>query len=154
MAPMRGPLAVTVLALLATGCATPRTLPRHALAVRSQEMRDPPATGRDQAVLAFATAQVGRPYCWGGRGPACFDCSGLVQSAWRWAGVSLPRTSGAMGAAMSDVPLSEVRPGDVLWWPGHVALYAGAGLEIEALDQRHGVVVRPVASPYRALRPD
>lgn len=105
-------------------------------------------------MLAFAAAQLGRRYCWGGTGPSCFDCSGLVQRAWRSAGVTLPRTSGGMGAALGEVPLQDIRPGDVLWWPGHVALYAGRGREIEALDSQHGVVERPAASPYRALRPD
>jgi cell wall-associated NlpC family hydrolase len=59
-----------------------------------------------------------------------------------------------MRKALRDVPLGEVRPGDILWWPGHVAIYAGGGTEIEALDSRHGVLARRAADPYRALRPD
>jgi cell wall-associated NlpC family hydrolase len=58
-----------------------------------------------------------------------------------------------MGAALADVPLDEVRAGDILWWPGHVGLYAGQGWSIEALDSRHGIVRRPARNPYRALRP-
>jgi peptidoglycan DL-endopeptidase CwlO len=147
---------VLPMALLSTACGatTSRTLPPSALVQRAREGREPPASSRGREVLAFAAAQVGRRYCWGGTGPSCFDCSGLVQTAWRRAGVALPRTSTAMGSALSDVPLDQVRPGDVLWWPGHVAIYAGGGLEIEALDSHDGVVERPAATPHRALRPD
>jgi cell wall-associated NlpC family hydrolase len=158
---MRRPHPLAALALLSlaslatTACGTPsRTLPRSALVDRARDFRDPPPSPRGRQALSFAAAQIGRRYCWGGTGPSCFDCSGLVQTAWRTAGISLPRTSTAMGSALSDVPLDEVRPGDVLWWPGHVAIYAGNGLEIEALDSRHGVVERPAATPYRALRPE
>jgi cell wall-associated NlpC family hydrolase len=104
-------------------------------------------------VVAFAAAQVGHRYCWGGTGPDCFDCSGLVLRAWGSVGVPLPRTSTAMGEALADVPLEDVRAGDILWWPGHVGIYAGGGWSIEALDSRHGVVWRPANNPRRVLRP-
>jgi cell wall-associated NlpC family hydrolase len=58
-----------------------------------------------------------------------------------------------MASALSEVPLEEVRAGDVLWWPGHVGIYAGYGWMVDALDTRHGVVRRPAADPPRALRP-
>jgi cell wall-associated NlpC family hydrolase len=105
-------------------------------------------------VLDFAWAQVGKRYCWGGTGPSCFDCSGLVQRAWGQAGVRLPRTADAIASELPEVPLDEVRAGDILWWPGHVGLYAGDGWVVEALDRRHGVVRRPVMRPpHRAFRP-
>jgi cell wall-associated NlpC family hydrolase len=133
--------------------ATTRALPAHALVVRAREGREPAPDARGRAVVAFAAAQIGHRYCWGGTGPSCFDCSGLVRSAWESAGVELPRTSGAMGAGLAEVPLDEVRAGDILWWPGHVGIYAGDGWSIEALDSRHGVVRRAATNPYRALRP-
>jgi cell wall-associated NlpC family hydrolase len=86
-------------------------------------------------------------------GPGCFDCSGLVSRAWGTVGVRLPRTSEAMATTLAEVPLDEVRAGDILWWPGHVGIYAGYGWAIEALDSGHGVVRRAAANPYRALRP-
>jgi cell wall-associated NlpC family hydrolase len=46
-----------------------------------------------------------------------------------------------------------VRAGDILWWPGHVGIYAGNGWVIDALDRRHGVIARPARDPYRAFRP-
>jgi len=104
--------------------------------------------------VEFASEQVGRRYCWGGTGPYCFDCSGLVQRAWGSVGVHLPRTAGAMSSALDEVPLDHVRPGDVLWWPGHVGIYAGRGWMVDAEDTRHGVVLRrPTREPHRALRP-
>ncbi len=154
---MRRPSFLPAAALAAAtlvGCAGPsRSLPRGSLLVRARDGREPYAPEASREVVAFAAAQVGHPYCWGGTGPGCFDCSGLVQRAWSTAGVRLPRTSTAMAEELVEVPLDEVRPGDILWWPGHVGIYAGAGVSIEALDSRHGVVMRPAADPRRALRP-
>lgn len=142
------------LALAMTACSSStRSVPRSALALHALQARDLPPTAEDREVLQFARAQVGRRYCWGGTGPGCFDCSGLVQRAWSTVGVRLPRTSGAMGQALRDVSVDEIRPGDILWYPGHVALYAGEGRAIEALDSRDGVVERPARDPYRVLRP-
>jgi hypothetical protein len=58
-----------------------------------------------------------------------------------------------MASNVPEVPLDEVRAGDVLWWPGHVGIYAGGGRVIDAYDSRHGVVRRPVVNPRRAFRP-
>jgi peptidoglycan DL-endopeptidase CwlO len=127
-------------------------LPPSALLERAREGRELPTDAPGRYVVEFAEAQLGRRYCWGGTGPDCFDCSGLVQRAWGMAGVRLPRTSGAMGAELAGVPLDEVRAGDILWWPGHVGIYEGDGWSIEALDSKHGVVRRPAANPYRVLR--
>jgi peptidoglycan DL-endopeptidase CwlO len=109
--------------------------------------------GPAASVLAYATAQVGRPYCWGGTGPGCFDCSGLTQKAWQQVGVQLPRTADDVAKKLRAVPLTEVRPGDILWWPGHVALYAGNGWSVEALDKKSGVVMRRAPRPKGAFRP-
>ncbi len=93
------------------------------------------------------------PYCWGGTGPSCFDCSGLVQQAWRSVGVWVPRTTGDIARELPEVSLEDVRAGDILWWPGHVGIYAGSGWVVDALDHTHGVVRRPAMTPYRAFRP-
>jgi cell wall-associated NlpC family hydrolase len=145
-------LVAPVLVLVACSSTT-RTVPRTALALHARSGRELPPTPEAREVLEFARAQVGRRYCWGGSGPACFDCSGLVQRAWSTVGVRLPRTSGAMGDALPGIPVDDIRPGDILWYPGHVALYAGDGRAIEALDSHDGVVERVAKDPYRVLRP-
>jgi cell wall-associated NlpC family hydrolase len=68
-------------------------------------------------------------------------------------GVRVPRTTEAIARELPEVPLDQVRAGDILWWPGHVGIYAGSGWVVDALDHRHGIVRRPAATPYRAFRP-
>jgi cell wall-associated NlpC family hydrolase len=68
-------------------------------------------------------------------------------------GIQLPRTADAIKDALPEVGVDEIRAGDILWWPGHVGVYAGNGWVVEALDARHGVVIRPAWSPQRAFRP-
>ncbi len=152
---MRSFAVAASLAALA-GCASgpPRTLAPSALIARAWSGREPPTTLRAWSVVRFASAQVGKGYCWGGTGPSCFDCSGLVQRAWATAGVRVPRSADLMPSELNEVRLDEVRAGDVLWWPGHVGIYAGNGWAVEALDSRHGVVRRAAATPYRAFRPE
>jgi peptidoglycan DL-endopeptidase CwlO len=117
------------------------------------ERGEPGASPQASAALAFAGGQVGKRYCWGGTGPSCYDCSGLVSRAWGTVGVRLPHSSEGIASVLPEVPLEDVRAGDVLWWPGHVALYAGGGYAIEALDARDGVVRRAAKVPSRAFRP-
>lgn len=80
-------------------------------------------------VVDYALSRIGCPYVWGGSGPTSFDCSGLVMWAYANArGISLPHNSEAMYAAASEiVPLSEARPGDVLYRSGHVGICTKAG---------------------------
>ncbi|RVX38697.1 NlpC/P60 family protein [Nonomuraea polychroma] len=95
-----------------------------------------PASGNAREALEFAFAQVGKPYRYGGTGPGSFDCSGLVQAAWRSAGVSLPRTTydqWSWGAGRR-VPLDKAEPGDLLFSRGlgHMGMYAGNGKMVHA----------------------
>jgi nucleoid-associated protein YgaU len=98
--------------------------------------------------VAYARAQFGKPYVYGATGPSAFDCSGLTMSAWRAAGVSIPRTSQAQWAGLARVPASAVQPGDLVVYNGarHVALYIGDGLIIEA--PRPGKTVQ--TAPWRS----
>ncbi|MFF2777742.1 NlpC/P60 family protein [Streptomyces sp. NPDC058052] len=100
-------------------------------------------TGRASAALAFARAQIGKPYIWGATGPSGYDCSGLTQAAWRAAGVSLPRTTYTQINAGRRVSRSELAPGDlVFFYSGisHVGLYIGGGQMIHA--PRPGAPIR------------
>jgi cell wall-associated NlpC family hydrolase len=95
----------------------------------------PPATGRAAIAIAFAKSKLGTWYLWGGTGPQ-YDCSGLVQAAWRAAGVELPRTTYEQVNVGYAVPaiLGDLEPGDVIFYNGdeHEALYIGGGLVIHA----------------------
>ncbi|MEY9876054.1 cell wall-associated NlpC family hydrolase [Streptacidiphilus sp. MAP12-33] len=93
------------------------------------------ASGAARAVIAYAVAQIGKPYLWGGVGPASFDCSGLVMRAWQAAGVDIPRTSQEQWAGLRHVSVSDLRPGDLIVYfrdATHVALYVGDGAIIQA----------------------
>ena len=94
----------------------------------------PTATQGEKAVK-FAFDQIGCPYVFGGTGPCPdgFDCSGLTQAAWAYAGVSIPRTSEEQ-ADLPEVPLSELEPGDILEFlgEGHVGIYVGDNELIDA----------------------
>ncbi|HEY2490355.1 MAG TPA: bifunctional lytic transglycosylase/C40 family peptidase [Streptosporangiaceae bacterium] len=91
--------------------------------------------------IAYAKAQIGKPYLWGGTGPDAFDCSGLVMMAYRQAGVNIPRTSEEQWAWGPKIQPGHEEPGDLVFFagsdgtqtnPGHVALVIGKGKMIEA----------------------
>ena len=89
------------------------------------------AAGR--AAVEAAKSQLGAPYMWGGTGPGGFDCSGLTSWAYRQAGVELPRMAHEQ-AVGTQVSFEDLQPGDLAVWDGHVAMYAGDGMYIEAGD--------------------
>ncbi|MER6015438.1 C40 family peptidase [Streptomyces bluensis] len=85
--------------------------------------------------IAFARAQIGKPYVWGATGPDSYDCSGLTQDAWKAAGVDLPRTTYDQVNAGTTVSLADARPGDLVFFYDditHVGLYIGNGMMIHA----------------------
>jgi cell wall-associated NlpC family hydrolase len=101
--------------------------------------RSPSGTAR-QAV-AFAMAQIGKPYLWGAAGPSAYDCSGLMLAAYRSAGIYLPRVSRAQWYAGPHVGLGELAPGDLVFFAydvrapstiHHVGMYIGGGAMVEA----------------------
>jgi len=94
--------------------------------------------------VAFAYAQLGKPYQWGATGPGAYDCSGLVQAAWAAAGVSIPRVTYDQWAALPHISASSLQPGDLVYYEGegHVAMYVGGGYIIDA--PRTGLTVEKV----------
>ncbi|MFF9983482.1 C40 family peptidase [Streptomyces erythrochromogenes] len=118
-----------------------------------------PATGSAAAIVNFARAQVGKAYVMGGTGPSSFDCSGLVQAAYRQAGISLPRMSQAQSSAGTSVSLNALQPGDILYWGSkgsayHVAIYVGGGKFVGAQNPSTGIVERNLSydKPTGAVR--
>lgn len=105
------------------------------------------------AAVTFAQSRLGKPYCWGGTGPGCYDCSGLTSSAWMAGGKKIPRTSADQVAELPSVPMDSIAPGDILWRPGHVALYVGQGWVISAPGTGDVVRYRSTKGYVRAMRP-
>ena len=103
----------------------------------------------------FALAQVGKPYVLGGNGPAVFDCSGLIQQAYLTGGVKLPRLASQQRFAGTRVEIDQLLPGDLLYYQdgssprrGHISMYAGNGLVVEAANPRRGVRIRTLLEPW------
>ncbi|MEU3106853.1 C40 family peptidase [Streptomyces albidoflavus] len=88
-----------------------------------------------EKVIAFARAQMGKPYVWGAAGPDSFDCSGLTQAAWKTAGISLPRTTWDQVGVGQKVSVDNAQPGDLVFFYddiSHVGIYIGGGEMIHA----------------------
>ena len=96
----------------------------------------PPPVSTTPIALSWAFAELGKPYQWGATGPNTFDCSGLTQFVWRAAGVSIPRVAADQDAWTIPVPLSQLLPGDLVFFGKtdihHVGIYIGDGLMINA----------------------
>ncbi|UPW10898.1 C40 family peptidase [Gordonia terrae] len=89
---------------------------------------------RAATAVRAALSQRGVPYVWGGTTPAGFDCSGFTQWAYRQAGLELPRLAQDQDTAGHQVSQSQLQPGDLAVWSGHVAMYIGNGQMVEAGD--------------------
>ncbi|MFJ3882839.1 C40 family peptidase [Streptomyces sp. NPDC090077] len=118
-----------------------------------------PATGSAAAIIAFARAQIGKPYVLGSTGPTAYDCSGLVQAAYRQANISLDRVSQDQSMAGRSVSLNALQPGDIVYWGAkgsayHVAIYSGNGKFIGAQNPSTGIVERSLSydMPTGAVR--
>ncbi|MFD5615864.1 C40 family peptidase [Kitasatospora sp. NPDC127060] len=106
------------------------------------------STGSTESAVDYALAQLGKPYVWGGNGPSGYDCSGLVQQAYRRSGISLPRVADDQYAATTPISAGQLRRGDLVFWSDsgrasgihHVGIYLGGGTFVEA--PRPGKTVR------------
>ncbi|MFJ4687730.1 NlpC/P60 family protein [Streptomyces sp. NPDC088789] len=102
---------------------------------------------RAAAAVSYARQKLGSPYVWGATGPDAFDCSGLMQAAYRAAGVALPRTTYAQIDTGRRISRDALRPGDlVFFYSGisHVGLYIGDGRMIHAPNPSAPVRVAPI----------
>ncbi|WP_307164809.1 C40 family peptidase [Streptomyces rishiriensis] len=117
------------------------------------------ATGSAAAVIAFVKAQIGDAYVSGGTGPNSWDCSGLMQTAFKQVGVDLPRVSQDQSTFGTQVSLDNLLPGDILYWGSagsayHVAVYVGDGMFVGAQNPSTGVAEKPLSydPPTGAVR--
>ncbi|MEV0112019.1 C40 family peptidase [Streptomyces sp. NPDC050844] len=109
-----------------------------------------PASGSVGTVISFLKAQLGDAYVMGASGPNAWDCSSLVQAAFKQAGVDLPRVSQDQSVSGTPVALSNVQVGDILYWGGagsayHVGVYIGNGQYLDAANPSKGVVIQDLS---------
>jgi len=136
----------------ATGQATG---PHLHIGVTSVGISERAPAGR--AAFEFAQRQIGQPYVWGGSTPKTgFDCSGLVQWAYKQIGIDLPRTSEEMIKVGTPVSQKALKPGDLVFLepgsngPGHVVMYAGRGIVVAAPHTGTDVQAESLASVISA----
>ena len=119
---------------------------------------DIPTSGQVSAVIAYARAQIGKPYVFATAGPDTYDCSGLTMMAWRQAGVGMDHFSGSQFNQFPHVSISDLQPGDLVFkgrgGADHVALYIGGGMQIAATHTGSYVKLQPLGTGLSgAVRP-
>lgn len=108
----------------------------------SSKSYNPPSGGSGQSVVDYAVQFVGNPYVWGGESLTNgADCSGFVKSVYAAFGVSLPHSSSALRSVGYGVDPSQVQPGDIICYSGHVAIYIGNGAIVHASTRREGIKI-------------
>ncbi|NUR00998.1 MAG: glycoside hydrolase [Streptomyces sp.] len=109
--------------------------------------------------VAYATAQIGKPYEWGAEGPGTYDCSGLTSQAWAAAGHAIPRTSQEQWKQLQHVDIKDMRPGDLIIYfddASHVGMYIGDGAIVHAPRPGRTVTITGAGSMpiLGVVRPD
>ncbi|MGW1162468.1 NlpC/P60 family protein [Streptomyces sp. NPDC002513] len=125
------------------------TVPGTGLPLGIGGTQEPGYDTKSAKAVAFARAQIGRPCLWGAAGPDSYDAAGLTQAAWKAAGVTLPRAARDQSAVGPAIPLTDLRPGDLVFFnpdAGHVGLCTGNGMMIHAPGP--GAFIREEAVRY------
>jgi cell wall-associated NlpC family hydrolase len=117
-------------------------------AVCQQAALGPLPAGTAGKILAYAEAQLGKPYVYGATGPDAFDCSGLAMMAYRAAGIVIPRTTAAQWAYGTQIPASQVQPGDLVFFAGADGTPAAPGHVGIVLDPAAHTMIDAYATGY------
>lgn len=127
------------------------SIPPAQLAALERRIREIPTVAdlgwsrtKGEQAVEFARRYIGFPYVWGGNGPIGYDCSGFTKHVFAQFGIDLPRYSEDQVHAGPRVPAPEAKPGDLMWWPGHVGIYTGNGNHIAARNPSVGIQEGPV----------
>ena len=107
-----------------------------------------PYSSVGQRAADAAQSKIGAPYVYGAAGPHSFDCSGLVQWAYKQAGLNVPRTSYEQASAGTPVDIAALQPGDVVSFYGgsHTGIYIGGGNIVHASTSSQPVKIAPLNS--------
>ncbi|MCM1415738.1 MAG: NlpC/P60 family protein [bacterium] len=106
--------------------------------------------GKGQQIADYACKFIGNPYVAGGTSLTNgADCSGFVMSVYKNFGISLPRSSYAQSTVGKGVSYSEAKPGDVIYYGGHVGIYIGNGQIVHASTERTGIKI--TSATYRSI---
>jgi len=141
------------------GCASTSSVTR--LPVVEARTTAPEATKSQphpQRALAVAVDMIGTPYRYGGASPRGFDCSGLVYYAYSKAGIPAPRTTTAQYRQTKRVPVSDLQPGDLVFFTlsrgktSHVGIYAGDGRFVHSPSSGKQVGYASLNNPYWRVR--
>lgn len=102
-------------------------------------------SGDGQAIVNFALQFLGNPYVYGGTSLTNgADCSGFVQAVFARFGISLPRTADVQAKCGKGISLAEAKPGDLIYYPGHIAIYMGGGRIVHAANPAKDICVSGV----------
>ena len=102
------------------------------------------AAGSGQAVVDYACRFIGNAYVWGGTSLTNgADCSGFIQSVYKYFGINLPRTSSEQRSVGTEVSYADAMPGDIVCYDGHVGIYMGGGQIVNARNPEKGIGITP-----------
>jgi len=148
-------LSAIVLLLVFTGlagCASTSSVVHKPVAEPAKSQ--PHSRPHSRRALAIAVDMIGTPYRYGGSSPRGFDCSGLVYYAYSKAGIQAPRTAAAQYRKTKRVPVSDLQPGDLVFFTlsrgkvSHVGIYVGDGRFIHAPSSGKRVAYASLNNPY------